>query len=280
MSNPILPNVVAMSFEEMIKSVSPRNKDAHKGDFGHALLVGGNTGFAGAIRLSAEATLRVGSGLVSVATRHEHVAVMAMSRPELMCHGVENQAQLKKLTKQSNVIALGPGLGQDAWSIQVFEAVLESNKLMVLDADALNLLAKAPRKNSHWLLTPHVGEDARLLNCTTADIQQDRAAAITQLQQQYGGVIVLKGSDSLVLDRGEDIFVCHAGNPGMASGGMGDVLTGVIAGLIAQGLSLIDAAKLGVMIHAMAGDRAAMKCEKGLIASDLMQFIRELINDY
>jgi len=131
-----------------------------------------------------------------------------------------------------------------------------------------------------WLLTPHVGEAASLLDCTTADIQQDRAAAITQLQQQYGGVIVLKGAGSLVFDGGEDIFVCNAGNPGMASGGMGDVLTGVIAGLIAQGLTLIDAAKLGVMIHAMAGDCAAKKGEKGLIASDLMQPIRELINDH
>jgi Predicted sugar kinase len=133
---------------------------------------------------------------------------------------------------------------------------------MVLDADALNVLAKEPRKNEQWLLTPHVGEAARLLNCSTSEIQQDRAAAITQLQQQYGGVIVLKGAGSLVFDGGDNIFICDAGNPGMASGGMGDVLTGVIAGLIAQGLTLIDAAKLGVMIHAMAGDCAAKKGEK------------------
>ncbi|HIF17583.1 MAG TPA: NAD(P)H-hydrate dehydratase [Cycloclasticus sp.] len=276
----IRPNVVPMSFKKMIKNVSRRNKGAHKGDFGHTLLIGGNTGFSGAIRLSAEAALRVGSGLVSVATRQEHVAAMAMSRPELMCHGVDKQLQIKKLTKQSSAIALGPGLGQDAWAIHLFEATLESNKLMVLDADALNVLAKEPRKNEQWLLTPHVGEAARLLNCSTSEIQQDRAAAITQLQQQYDGVIVLKGAGSLVFDGGDNIFICDAGNPGMASGGVGDVLTGVIAGLIAQGLTLIDAAKLGVMIHAMAGDCAAKKGEKGLIASDLMQPIRELMNDH
>ena len=125
-----------------------------------------------------------------------------------------------------------------------------------------------------------VGEAAKLLRCSTADIQQDRLAAVRQLQHEYGGVVVLKGAGSLIANGEEPVFICNAGNPGMATGGMGDVLTGVIAGLIAQGLSIMDAAKLGVMTHAIAGDRAAKKGERGLIASDVIKQLRELVNEH
>lgn len=280
MSQPFNSKLTPMSFKDMINNLGARNQQAHKGDFGHVLLVGGNIAYVGAIRLAAEAALRVGSGLVSVATRHDHAVMMAMSRPELMCHAVESRQQLSRLAKRCDVVALGPGLGQDSWSLEMFEADLPCQLPCVLDADALNILSVMPRQQDNWVLTPHVGEAARLLDCTTDDIQYDRLAAVKQLQRQFGGVVVLKGSNSLVFDGGANVFVCNAGNPGMASGGMGDVLTGVIAGLIAQGMSLLDAAKLGVMVHAMAGDVAAAHGERGMFASDLMQPIRELMNDY
>ncbi|MBL4744403.1 MAG: NAD(P)H-hydrate dehydratase [Cycloclasticus sp.] len=267
-----------LSFKKVKACLPARKKDAHKGDAGHTLLIGGDAGFSGAIRLASEAALRVGSGLVSVATRAEHAASITIARPELMCHGVSGRLDIKQLAKRCQVIAVGPGLGQSAWSNQLFEAALETNLPTVIDADALNLLSQQPRKNNHWVLTPHVGEAARLLNCTTAEIQQDRASAAEQLQEQYGGVVVLKGAGSLVFD-GEEMFICNAGNPGMASGGMGDVLTGVIAGLIAQGLTLFEAAKLGVLVHAMAADYAAKQGERGLLASDLMAPLRELVNE-
>lgn len=280
MSENVETNITVLSFDELIKKMPSRAEDSHKGYFGHSLLVGGNTGFSGAIRLASEAALRVGSGLVSVATKVEHAAGITMSRPELMCHGIVDAKNLLSLSKKCNVIGLGPGLGQTRWSTQLFEQTLDINLPTVVDADALNLLSNSPRKNNRWILTPHVGEAARLLKCSTKDIQHDRLAAVKMLQHQYGGVIVLKGSGSLIFDGEGDVYRCDAGNPGMASGGMGDVLTGVISGLVAQGLTCIEAAKLGVVLHATAGDRAALQGMVGLLASDLMQPIRELMNDH
>ncbi|PHS73833.1 MAG: NAD(P)H-hydrate dehydratase [Cycloclasticus sp.] len=268
-----------LTIEELKKALSPRQKNAHKGDFGHALLIGGNQGYSGAIRLSASAALRIGSGLVSVATREEHAALITMSQPELMCHGVNTASELKRLINRSTVLAIGPGLGQTKWSYKVFETALESPLPIVVDADGLNLLAKEPRVNNNWILTPHPAEAARLLTCTTAEIQANRIQATIRLQKQYGGVVVLKGAGSLIYD-GQQLAICNAGNPGMASAGMGDVLTGAIAGLMAQGFSLMDATKFGVLIHATAGDRAAKKGERGLMASDLMQYIRDVVNEY
>jgi len=271
---------IVLSFDEMNGQLSPRSKESHKGDFGHALLVGGNAGFSGAICLASEAALRVGAGLVSVATRGEHAGIVTMRRPEVMAHGVNQRIDIAALIRRCNAIGLGPGLGQTAWSNMLFEAVLERGVPAVIDADALNLLSKQQRKSSNWVLTPHVGEAARLLGCSVEAIQDDRVAAIQSIQQRYGGVVVLKGAGSLVFDGNAPIYTCKAGNPGMASGGMGDVLTGVITGLIAQGHSLLSATKMGVLIHAMAGDRAAKQGERGLLASDLMPHIRELVNEH
>jgi len=266
-------------FELLKKKLLTRVKNTHKGDYGHVLLLGGACGYSGAIRLAGEAALRTGAGLVSVATRREHASFINMARPELMSHAVDSAEEFKHLAERSSVLAVGPGLGQSAWALALFETSLTLNKPMVVDADGLNLLAKKPEKRNNWVLTPHPAEAARLLGCSTVDVQNDRFAAIKQLQQQYGGVIVLKGAGSLIHD-GHVISVCTAGNPGMASGGMGDVLTGIIAAFMAQKYTLSEATKLAVMIHALAGDRAALKGEKGLLASDLTQEIRGLINDY
>ena len=254
----------------------PRRADAHKGSFGHVLVIGGQAGMAGAVRLAGEAAYRVGAGLVTVATHPNHAATVSATRPELIVHGVHAATELHPLVSRADVIALGPGLGQGAWSQSLWTAAMESEKPMVVDADALNLLAHEPARRDNWVLTPHPGEAARLLGTTTSAIQADRMAALAALHERYGGVIVLKGSGTLI-GGGADMptELCDAGNPGMASGGMGDVLTGVIAGLAAQGLSLHDAARLGVWLHATAGDAAAANGEAGLIASDIFLYLRE-----
>lgn len=256
----------------------PRAKAAHKGDFGHVLIVGGNYGMAGAAIMAAGAAARVGAGLTSVATRAEHVIVMNATQPEIICHGIHTADDLLPLLSKATVIAIGPGLGQSTWSKQLFNKVLTCEQPKVLDADALNLLSQNPIHNNNWILTPHVGEAARLLNCSNTEIQADRIAAVTKLQQQYGGVIVLKGAGTLIASA-DEIAICNAGNPGMASGGMGDVLTGIIAGLVAQKLELKIAAQLGVWIHAHAGDlAAAAQGERGLLATDLLLYIRQVAN--
>ena len=160
----------------------------------------------------------------------------------------------------------------------MWQAALDSRLPLVVDADALNLLATEPRQRDNWVLTPHPGEAARLLGVTHAEIQRDRFAAAGALQAGYGGVTVLKGAGTLIQEAGELPVICAAGNPGMASGGMGDVLTGVIAGLLAQKLNLAEAATLGVCLHATAGDLAAREGERGLLASDLMGPLRKLVN--
>jgi len=252
-----------------------RHRCSHKGDFGHVLIVGGDRGYSGAARLAGEAALRVGSGLVSVATRSEHAGLMNLNRPELMCHGVETAGQLAVLLEKASVVVVGPGLGQSDWAKELFIAAISSRKKLIVDADGLNLLAKSPVVNVDWIITPHPGEAARLLSCSTAEIQQDRFASVLNLQAKYGGIAILKGSGTLIAS-GDELAVSTTGNPGMASGGMGDVLTGVIAGLLAQGMSLKNAAQQGVYSHGQAADLAAEKDgERGLLASDLMPFLRQ-----
>lgn len=258
--------------------LKPRSRTAHKGDFGHVLIIGGEQGMAGAARMAGEAAARVGAGLVSIATRASHAALLGVSRPELMCHGVEDIGELNRLLERATVVAIGPGLGQGPWGQAMLSRILDCHKPLVLDADALNLLATEPARREQWVLTPHPGEAARLLGCSNEDIQQDRFSALAALQASYGGVCVLKGAGSLILDNEASLSLCSEGNPGMAIGGMGDALTGIIAGLIAQGFSLADAARLGVCLHAAAADEAARDGERGLLASDLMPWLRKLAN--
>lgn len=254
-----------------------RARNAHKGHFGHLLLIGGHRGYSGAIRLAGEAALRAGAGLVSIATRCEHAALLNIGRPELMCHGVENAAQLSSLLEKATAVVIGPGMGQDQWALELFTAVLAIDKPCVVDADALNVLARLPRRLENALMTPHPGEAARLLGCDMQEIAQDRYAAVARLRERFGAVAVLKGAGSLIA--GDDgIHVCPTGNPGMASGGTGDVLAGVCGALLGQGLSLTAAAKLAVFVHGKAGDLAAEQGERGLLASDLLPFIRRLLN--
>ena len=263
-------------------AVLPRRaRGSHKGNFGHVLVVGGAPGFCGAARMAAESAARVGAGLTSLATHPDHAALMNIGRPELMCHGVTTADELRPLLARASVVAVGPGLGlgQAGWGRVLFESVLDSGLPLVVDADALNLLALAPLKRDDWVLTPHPGEAARLLKTTSAEVQSDRFAAIAALREKFGGTIVLKGSGTLVLGGSKpEPSICTQGNPGMASGGMGDVLTGVITGLLAQGLDFDAAAEIGVLLHAAAGDMAAVDGERGLWAGDLMPWLRKLVN--
>jgi ADP-dependent NAD(P)H-hydrate dehydratase / NAD(P)H-hydrate epimerase len=256
-----------------------RARDAHKGDNGHVLAIGGDHGTAGAIRLCGEAALRTGAGLVSVATRAENLLALNAARAELMAHAVHGPQELQSLLERATVLAVGPGLGQSAWGHALWLTALDSGKPLVLDADGLNLLAREGRQfHTPAVMTPHPGEAARLLASTTAEIQKDRFAAARSLAKRYGAVVVLKGSGSLIADPDGRLDVCTWGNPGMATGGMGDLLTGVIAALMAQGCNAWQAACMGVGLHARAGDIAARDGERGLLASDLLQPLRTLGN--
>lgn len=258
--------------------LTKRPQDAHKGIFGHVLIIGGDYGFSGAVRMAAEAAYRVGAGLVSVATHPEHAYVLNASCPEMMCHGISQAKQLTPLMAKANIIILGPGLGQSRWSQSLFAAVVKSQKPLLLDADALNRLATHAKKRADWILTPHPGEAARLLAKTTTTIQANREAAILAMQKKYGGVIVLKGHHTLIAAQQQALAYCPLGNPGMATAGMGDVLSGVIGGLVAQGVPLFIAAQYGVLLHASAGDLAAASGERGMMATDLFPYLRALVN--
>lgn len=275
----IRPAALRIGDEQRRQALPRRARHAHKGSHGHVLLVGGDLGMAGAIRLAGEACLRSGAGLVSIATRAAHAALITQARPELMCHGIEQLLDLEPLLARVNVVAIGPGLGRSEWGRAVWNRLIGTSLPMILDADALNLLAETPRHRPDWVLTPHPGEAARLLGCSTTEIQADRPAAVAGLVGRYGGVVVLKGAGTLVQSAEAELYVCDAGNPGMAAAGMGDLLCGVVAGLRAQGLEAGTAARVAVHIHARAGDSAAaLGGERGLLPSDLLQPIRALAN--
>lgn len=266
--------------DTIIASLLPKRlKNSHKGLYGHVLVIGGGRGMPGSVYLAAQAALRVGAGVVTIATRPEHAGKVLPQLPEVMIYGIEEVDELDELIARATVCILGPGLGEDEWANALFTKVIASQLPMVIDASALRLLAMHPQHDDNWILTPHPGEAAALLHCSTTDIQNDRYLAIRSLHDLYGGNIILKGVGSLLCTDKSAMFLCKAGNPGMASAGMGDALSGVIAGLFAQGLSLADAARAGLWLHASAGDAAALvEGERGLLASDLMPFFHSLVN--
>ncbi|MGL5814165.1 MAG: NAD(P)H-hydrate dehydratase [Aeromonas sp.] len=265
----ISPAAWRVDYPVLLSCLSPRPRSAHKGDNGRVLLVGGNLGMQGAILLAGQACLRAGAGLVRLC-QHPSLPPASLVQPELMGSGGDYAGW-------AGVRVLGPGLGRDEWARAQFEREMKAPGTLVLDADGLNWLAQGPRHQDNWVLTPHPGEAARLLGCAVAEVEADRFAAVTLLQQRYGGVVVLKGAGSLISD-GRHIVLCSEGNPGMASGGMGDLLSGIIAALLAQGWSASMATWLGVAIHGEAADLAAADGERGMLASDLLPWIRRLVN--
>lgn len=279
MAKPWLCADTVLCLDELLTLLPVRPVDAHKGLFGHVVIVGGNKGMAGAVVLAAEAALRVGAGCVSVALHPQYADLVLASRPEVMVHGVASARELDVLTRKATVCLLGPGLGEDGWALELFHRTMTLSCPKILDASALRILAQKPFCNSSWVLTPHPGEAAALLKNAPPAVQADRLHAVRALAAAYGGTIVLKGAQTLVHEQRGEVFRCQAGNPGMASPGMGDVLSGVIAGFIAQGLEFSDAAKLGVIVHASAGDLAATAGgQRGLLARDLMPYLRQLVN--
>jgi NAD(P)H-hydrate epimerase len=248
-----------------------------KGSFGHVLIVGGNRRMSGAVRLAGEAAA-CQAGLVTVATRRAR-AVDAMTRPELMCSGVGSARDLAPLLKRATVVACGPGLGRDPWAQELFDAVAGSGLPLVLDADALNLLADRKLRRENWILTPHPGEAGRLLGTTGAQVQADRFGALKELCRLYGGTVILKGRGTLIGREGSVPVLIDRGNPGMATAGMGDVLTGLVAGLAAQTRTTdLHTAAGAAFVHAAAGDAAALSGERGLLASDLFAQFRTWLN--
>jgi len=271
-------NVSRIDYASLKYYFDVRERASHKGQFGHVLVIGGDHGMLGAVSMAALAAARSGSGLVSIATRADHAAMISAAQPEIMAHAVEDEADLKKLLTKASVVAIGPGLGGSDWSLRMLALALDFSGPLVVDADALNLLSQEPEKKENWVLTPHPAEAARLLGIQTLDVQQDRFTMVRRIQQRYGGVCVLKGVGTLISDESGEILLCNEGNPGMASAGMGDVLTGVIAALLAQHFEPLVAAQLGVCLHARAGDLAAAEGERGLMATDLLWPIRQLVN--
>ncbi|WP_409297595.1 NAD(P)H-hydrate dehydratase [Pseudomonas sp. KCJK8993] len=273
-----LPDIQPLTAGQLPR-LAARPMDAHKGQFGHVLLIGGDRGFAGAALLAAESALRGGAGLVSLATRSEHVAAAGARLPEVMTRGTHSANQLMELLARATVVVAGPGLGQGAWGRSLLSAAANARLPQVWDADALNLLALGGLQvPSGSVMTPHPGEAARLLGLATADIQAERPAAALALSRKYGVVAVLKGAGSLVASPDGRLARCDAGHPAMATAGLGDVLAGLLGALLAQGLPAFEAACLAVWLHASAGEQQG-KMGRGLAASDLIPAIRQLLEE-
>ena len=260
--------------------LAPRAPASHKGRFGHVLLIGGDRGFGGAILLSAQSALRSGAGMVSVATRSEHVPAALARIPEAMVLGTSSANQLMGLLQKVSVLVVGPGLGQAGWGCSLLSAAANAPLPQVWDADALNMLAgERVSLPADCVITPHPGEAARLLGMSTAQVQADRPAAAHALSKKYTAVVVLKGAGSLVASPDGRLALCHQGHPAMATAGLGDVLAGVIGALLAQGMEAFDAACLAVWLHANAGEQQG-KSGRGLAASDLIPAIRQLLEEH
>lgn len=278
-SKTFLPPLERISEGEIARALPHRRRSSNKGDFGRVLIVGSGVGMPGATRLAGEACLRVGAGLVTVASAPENVPAISAGRPELICLPLAAESGLVEALERADVVAIGPGLGRTEWARRALAAVLGCRKPLVVDADALNLVAEAGAAHrENWILTPHPGEAARLLGIQTADIQNDRLEALRRLVERYRGTVVLKGAGTLVGTAGRTPGLCERGNPGMATAGTGDVLTGAIAGILAQCRDTWVAARVGVLVHAMAGDAAARSGERGLLATDVARELHNCVN--
>jgi hydroxyethylthiazole kinase-like uncharacterized protein yjeF len=274
-------NPVIITQQQVAKFLPERPRDSHKGLFGTVCVIGGAPGMTGAALLAGRAALKLGAGCVHVGLLTDNPPTVDYSQPELMLHSAKNAIQLPGIT----VLAIGCGMGQAPAGL-LLEA-LQTDAALVLDADVLNILAQRPdlgrrlnAKNREIVLTPHPGEAARLLACSTEVIQANRIHAVQELAQKFGCAVVLKGADSLCATK-DGLFINHTGNPGMSAPGMGDVLTGMIAAFIAQGLTADQALLLAVHLHGAAGDELAkFKIGIGMTASEVTDLARRLLNNW
>ncbi|OED40926.1 hypothetical protein ACH42_15325 [Endozoicomonas sp. (ex Bugula neritina AB1)] len=279
----VQPSCLRISQRSLKGAINSRSRTAHKGDNGHVLLLGGNYGMPGAISMAAEAAIYSGAGKVTVVTREEHLSALAIRRPEVMARSVESNTEFRALLNTIDVVVAGPGLGKDDWGLALLREVLVSESSIVLDADALNLLSQHPqlhqRRKSPMILTPHPGEAARLLQTHSHDIQRNRFAAVADCVDQFGAITLLKGSGTLI-SNGVTTYLCSAGNPGMAVAGMGDVLSGVLGALLAQGVEPFKATQLACWLHSGAADDIVVRQgEIGLLATQLIPVIRAKLNE-
>jgi NAD(P)H-hydrate epimerase len=287
------PNTRIIDSNKALALLPERSLDAHKGNCGHVLIVGGDVGasygYGGAPIMAAQMALRSGAGLVSVAAQPTFVSAVLARQPEMMAAGIENGQALLPLLEKASGIVIGTGLGQSPWSEQLlYQALQVVDKPMVIDADALHLLAQTRfsslvsqvPEQRQWILTPHPGEAAALLGVSIDAIQADRFSAAQRIQQQYGGAVILKGAGTIVVTSTGAQWLCDAGSAAMASGGMGDVLSGLLGALLVQGMTTDQAALLGTVLHSLAADVAvAEHGQRGLLATDLIPYVQGLLDD-
>ena len=286
MEENVSPTVNEISFEDIKSNIPKRRDNSHKGDHGKLLIIAGDEGFGGAGIMSSESGLKTGAGLVKLLTRKSHVSASLARNPEVMVSGAENAQDLEANLDWPDVVVAGPGMFKNYWSEQILYKLLahvaDSNIPTLLDAGALRLLNhKAFSKiklHSKVVLTPHPGEAAEMLNITVNEIQKNRIKSAKVLQKKYGCIIVLKGNGTIICNK-NDTYLCSSGGPELAVAGSGDILSGVIGSLIAQGLSPFDAAKTGVEIHALAGAEFVKDVGRiGLAAGELISYIRKFLN--
>lgn len=270
--------------KQVASFLSTRPRDSHKGKFGTVAVIGGAGGMVGAPLLAARAALKLGAGCVHVGMLADNAPSVDILQPELMLHSAQTALRLPKL----NVLAIGCGMGHDEDAQEILHDALQLDTVLILDADALNILALRPdlrtlllsRKVAN-LITPHPGEAARLLNCNTEEVQSARSEAAQELAKRFNSAVVLKGAHSLCVTRDGKIYLNKSGNPGMSSPGMGDVLTGIISAFIAQGLNVDQALLLAVHLHGTAGDAMAkQKVIIGMTATEVTEWARWLINQW
>ncbi len=279
-----LPSAELMDLEELIDYIPKFEADVHKNQRGHCMVIGGDHGTGGASLMASQACLKIGAGLASHATRPEHVPASLARQPEVMAFGVVSGQALEPLLARPTVLVVGPGLGRSSWSEQMLQKAMATKLPMVIDADALNIIADGrvvtDFENRLWVMTPHPGEAARLLGVTVADIQSDRFAAVRDLQEKYNAVVLLKGAGTIISSPpGRPLRVCPYGNPAMSTAGMGDLLGGIIGGLIAQGMDLQTATELGCCMHSFAADKAAEGLgPRGLVATDILVYLSDISN--
>lgn len=276
----VAPVAHRLALAPLLARLGRRPLDSHKNSFGHLAVLGGDTGLAGAALIAAEAALRAGAGMVSLISRPHSAQAALVRQPELMALGVDAGIEAEARLAAATALVIGPGLGQAAWGEQLLARALQRDVPRCLDADALNLLARKglPSLGSQTVLTPHPGEAARLLGLSNAGVQADRPAAARALAARTGAVVILKGAGSLVAAPDGQLWLVDAGNPGMASGGMGDALAGIVGALLAQGMSALDAACLAALVHALAGDAQVERGQRGMLATDLLADVRTLLN--
>ena len=266
--------------------ISESSIDTHKGTYGSTLLLGGDHPYGGAIILAAGMALRIGSGLVTVATHSDYVTAMLAHFPSVIVAGVNNRQDAENLCANKDIIICGPGLKDSSWSQQLTHLAIEiANKdqlPLILDAGSLLFLHNQTKLPQDLIITPHPGEAANLLDCEVNDIQNNRTHAAKKLQEKFGGIIVLKGKETLITDK-DNMFRCMNGNPLLSSAGTGDVLTGFIGGLIAQGISPMEACKFAVAAHGDAVDQLKREDplkNRGITASDLISLICQSVFNF